>query len=203
MQRRHGWAVVTLALILGCISAACSNGSATVPPASIAPVVSDLPILPSDALPGYVVHASGLDAATLAADALDPASLGVVLTGAGFETGIERRFTARWKPVTEVVARALRFASADGATAYLTWLRTHGADVLGSQAQASDPPSLTDAIAFTHAPCTSCAKDTIQYFAAWTHGRYALTLLVGGPRAGRSTATPLAEELDARVSDGG
>jgi hypothetical protein len=203
VQPRHGWAVVTLALILGCISAACSKDSATVPPASIPSAGSDLPILPSDALPGYVVHASGLDAAALAADALDPASLDVVLTGAGFETGIERRFTARWKPITEVVARALRFASADGATAYLTWLGAHGADVLGSQAQASDPPSLTDAIAFTHAPCTSCAKDTIQYFAAWTHGRYALTLLVGGPRAGRSTATPLAEELDARVSDGG
>jgi hypothetical protein len=203
VQRRHGWAVVTLALILGCISVGCSKGSATVPPASFAPDGSDLPILPSDALPGYVVHASGLDAATLAADALDPASLDVVLTGAGFETGIERRFTARWKPVTEVVARALRFTSAEGATAYLTWLRAHGADVLGSQAQASDPPSLTDAIAFTHAPCASCAKDTVQYFAAWTHGRYALTLLVGGPRAGRSTATPLAEELDAGVSDGG
>jgi hypothetical protein len=203
VQRRYGWAVVTAALILGCISAACSKDPATVPPASGASAGSDLPILPSDALPGYVVHASGLDAATLAADALDPASLDVVLTGAGFETGSERRFTARWKPVTEVVARSLRFASAEGATAYLTWLRAHGADVLGSQAQPSDPPSLTDAIAFTHAPCTSCAKDTIQYFAAWTHGRFALTLLVGGPRAGRSTATPLAEELDARVSDGG
>ena len=115
VQRRHGWAVVTLALILGCISAGCSNDSVTGPPASVASAGSDLPILPSDALPGYVVHASGLDAATLAADALDPASLDVVLTGAGFETGIERRFTARWKPVTEVVARALRFASADGA----------------------------------------------------------------------------------------
>lgn len=203
MQRRHGWAVVTLALTLGCISAGCSKDSATVPPPSVASAGSDLPILPLDALPGYVVRASGLDAATLDADALDPASLDAVLTGAGFETGIERRFTARWKPVTEVVARALRFASADGATAYLTWLRAHGADVLGSQARASDPPSLTDALAFTHAPCTSCAKDTFQYFAAWTHGRYALTLLVGGPRAGRSTATPLAEELDARVSDGG
>ena len=203
MQRRHGWSVVTLALILGCVSAGCSKDSATAPSASIASAGSDLPILPSDALPGYIVHASGLDAATLAADALDPASLDGVLTGAGFETGIERRFTARWRPVTEVVARALRFASADGATAYLTWLRAHGADVLGSQARASDPPSLTDAIAFTHAPCTSCTKDTFQYFAAWTHGRYALTLLVGGPRAGRSTATPLAEELDARVSDGG
>jgi hypothetical protein len=203
VQRRHGWTVVTLALILGCASVGCSKVSATAPPASTGSAGADLPILPSDALPGYVVHASGIDAATLAADALDPASLDDVLTGAGFETGIERRFTARWKPLTEVVARALRFASADGATAYLTWLRGHGADVLGSQAQASDPPSLTDAIAFTHAPCTSCAKDTIQYFAAWTHGPYALTLLVGGPRAGRSTATPLAEELDARVSDGG
>lgn len=202
MQRRHGWTVVSLALILGCVSVGCSRVSATGPPASVAPSGSDLPILPSDALPGYVVHASGIDAATLAADALDPASLDDVLIGAGFETGIERRFTARWKPLTEVVARALRFASPDGANAYLAWLGAHGADVLGSQTQASDAPSLSDAIAFTHAPCTSCTKDTVQYFAAWTHGRYALTLLVGGPRAGRSTATPLAQELDARVSDG-
>jgi hypothetical protein len=203
VQRRHGWAVVALALVASCASGGGGSTSGTVPPASGGSAASDLPILPADALPGYVVHVSDLDAATLSADALDPASLDVVLAGAGFETGIERRFTARWKPVTEVVARALRFASADGASAYLAWLRTHGADVLGSQAQVSDPPSLADAIAFTHAPCTSCTKDTGQYFAAWTHGRYALTLMIGGPRAGRSTATPLAEELDARVSDGG
>jgi hypothetical protein len=203
VQRRHGWAVVALALAVSGASMGCSSTGAAVPPASGGSAGSDLPTLPLDALPGYVVHASPVDEATLAADALDPGSLDAVLTAAGFETGIERRFTARWKPVTEVVARALRFASADGAIAYLAWLRTHAADVLGSQTQISDPPSLADAIAFTHAPCTSCTKDTAQYFAAWTHGRYALTLQVGGPRAGRSTATPLAEELDARVSDGG
>ncbi|MDP9302562.1 MAG: hypothetical protein M3P43_16965 [Actinomycetota bacterium] len=202
MRRRHGWAVVALALVASCASGG-GNPSGTVPPASGGSAASDLPILPADALPGYVVHVADLDAATLSADALDPSSLDVVLAGAGFETGIERRFTARWKPVTEVVVRALRFASPDGASTYLAWLRTHAADVLGSQTQVSDPPSFADAIAFTHAPCTSCTKDTFQYFAAWTHGQYALTLLVGGPRAGRSTATPLAEELDARVSDDG
>jgi hypothetical protein len=203
VQWRLGWAVVALALVTSCASGAGASTSGTVPSASGGSAVSDLPILPANALPGYVVHVSDLDAATLSADALDPASFDIVLTGAGFETGIERRFTARWKPVTEVVARALRFASADGASAYLAWLRTHGADVLGSQTQASDPPSIADAIAFTHAPCTSCTKDTVQYFAAWTNGVYALTLLVGGPRAGPSTAAPLAEELDARVSSAG
>jgi len=202
VQRTHGWAVVALALVTSCASGAGASTSGTVL-SSGGSAVPDLPILPADALPGYVVHVSALDVSTLSADALDPASFDLVLTGAGFETGIERRFTARWKPVTEVVARALRFGSAEGAGAYLAWLRTHGADVLGSQTQASDPPSLADAIAFTHAPCTSCTKDTVQYFAAWTHGVYALTLLVGGPRAGPSTAAPLAAELDARVSDAG
>ena len=196
--------VVALALVAGlAASAGCSSTSGAAQPSSAGSAGSALPILPSDALPGYVVHASDVDASTLTADALDPASLDVVLADAGFETGVERRFTARWKPITEVVARALRFGSADGATAYLAWLGAHGADVLGSQTQVSSPPSLADAIAFAHAPCTSCTKDTLQYFAAWTHGRYALTLLVGGPRAGRSTAAPLAEELDARVGDGG
>jgi len=154
-------------------------------------------------MPGYVVRDSPLDAATVSTDALDPPTLGSVLSGAGFEAGTERRFTAPRKPLTLVVARVLLFRSADGAGAYLAWVRNHGTDLLGSQAQVTGPLDLPGAIAFSHDSCDFCAKDTFEYFAAWTHGPYALTLLVGGPRAGRPAATPLAEELDARVKKGG
>jgi len=159
-----------------------------------------LPGLPAASLPGYVIDVTRLDIAALSTDALDPPSLEALLAGAGFEAGAQRRFTARGKRLTEVVARVLRFRSADGAGAYLAWLRAHGADLLGARARAADPPRFPNAIAYSHGPSGCCTKDTFQYFAAWTRGSYALTLLVGGPGAGRQSAVPLAEELDARVS---
>ena len=168
-------------------------------PVSQAP--SDLPGLSPGALPGYVVRVTALDTAALSTDALDPPSLAALLAGAGFEDGKEVRFTARRERLTLVVARVLGFRSGDGAVTYLGWLRTHGADLLGSQTQLTDPPNLPGAIAFSHEPCDSCTKDTFWYFAAWTRGPYALTLRIGGPHAGRSTAAPLAEELDARVRE--
>ena len=146
-----------------------------------------------------MIHVAQLDPATLSTDALDPSSLETVLTGAGFEAGTERRFTARGKRITEVVARVVRFRSAEGAGAYLAWLGMHGADLLGSRTRATDPPDLPSAIAFAHGLSGCCTKDTFQYFAAWARGAYVLTLRVGGPGAGLRSAAPLAKALDAQV----
>jgi hypothetical protein len=199
VRRRHGWTAIVMAVLVGCATGASSNSSGDIPTRGDGSIARDIPTLPRSALPGYVIHVTGLDATTMSVDALDPSSLVALLGGAGFQGGIEQRFTARWKPLTEVEARVLRFGDDDGAHAYVTWLGTHGVDMLGSATEASDPPALPGAIAFSHGPCGSCTKDPVQYLAAWTHGRYALTLLVGGPRAGRGAATPLAEELDARI----
>ncbi len=205
MRGRATWMVLGLVLVAACASGGGYGQGSSGPsasPTSDGSTGTALPGLPADTLPGYVFNATRLDTATLSTDALDPASLESLLTGAGFETGTERRFTARDKRLTEVVARVLLFRSADGAVAYLAWLRTHGADLLGSHTREADPPSFPGAIAFSHGPSGCCTKDTFQYFAAWTRGPYALTLRVGGPDAGRRSAVPLAEELDARASKG-
>jgi hypothetical protein len=126
-----------------------------------------------------------------------------VLTGAGFEVGREGTFTRRRKGITIVISRVLRFESAAGASGYLDWLRTHPVDLLGSTTEVSDPPDLPEAIAFSHPPCASCAKDTYWYFVAWTRGAYAVTLRAGGPHAGLAATAPLAKALDASVRKGG
>ena len=168
--------------------------------ATPAPGVLALPGPPVDLLPGYVVHRDGVDVQELSLDALDPPALETLLVDAGFEAGAERRFTARRKRLTEVVARVLRFAERGGAQAYLGWLEGHGADLLGSETKVSVAPAVAaGGVAFRHGVCGGCTKDTLQYFVAWTHGRFVITLRVGGPAAGRRAAAPLAAILDARV----
>lgn len=196
MRGRVRWAALGLVA-----AAACASGGARaqVSPTGNPSTPMDLPSLPSRTLPGYVIHVAQLDPAKLSTDALDPPSLEAVLTGAGFEAGTEKRFTARGKRVTQVVARVVRFRSAEGASTYLAWLGMHGADLMGSSTRATDPPDLPSAIAFSHGLSGCCTKDTLQYFAAWARGPYVLTLRVGGPGAALRSATPLAEALDAQV----
>jgi len=206
VKRRWRWVACGLLIAVACGSEASIPVSPAAPSSGSTPVAAvpgDLTQLPATMLKGYVVHATRLDASTISVDALDPSAFAAVLSGAGFQGGAERRFTARGKAVTEVVTRVLLFSSSDGPVAYLGWLETHAPDVLGSQTQPADPPGVTGAIAFTHAPCGSCAKDTFQYFAAWTHGSYALTITVGGPAAGLQSADPIARALDDRVAKDG
>jgi hypothetical protein len=202
--RVHGIVAGALVLLVGCAPMAGDAPAPSASGASDLPAASALPGLPDDTLPGYVVHRTGLDAAILARDALAPAELEALLREAGFEDGIEGRFTARRRRLTEVVARVLRFGDAGGASAYLAWFATHGEDLLGSQTQPAEAPgSLDGGVAFSHGVCDGCTKDTFQYVVAWTRGSYAITLRVGGPAAGPRTAEPLAAVLDEQVAAGG
>lgn len=205
MQRCIRWAAVTIVLLTACSTgdaerSAAPGGSPTSPDPALS---THVPLLPATAMHGYVTRMTSIDAAGLAGEALDAPALASVLTEAGFEGGFERRFTARARPLTEVQARVLRFGSADGAVAYVAWFASHGADLLGSQAQTTEPPDVPGAVAFRHGVSGCCTKDTFQYIAAWTHGPYAMTLLVAGPDAGRRSASPLADELDALVRKDG
>jgi hypothetical protein len=192
--------LVTLGLVAAVACASAGGRVATGPsaPASDGSVAS-LPGLPAGILPGYVIHVTQLTSAALSTDSLDPSSLDVLLSQAGLQAGTQTRFTARGKRLTEVVARVLRFGSAAGADAYLVWLRAHAVDLLGSRTRGATPPGFPGAIAIRHGPSGCCTKDTFQYFAAWTRGGYAFTLLIGGPAAGPRTATPLAHKLDASL----
>jgi hypothetical protein len=197
VRGRQAWVVVLLVMLAG-----CGASATTVPPGASTSSVSGagtLPMLPRDALTGYVVRSQALDANSIAVDTADPSAVQAILSTTGFQTGVERRFTAHWRPLTEVSARVLRFGDPSGAKAYLTWLRANSGELLGPDAQISAPPKLPGAVAFVHRPCDGCTKDPLQYVSAWTRGPYALILLLGGAHAGRAAATPLARELDARV----
>ncbi len=191
-------------LLIGCAPSTGDPSSEPLDDASSASQATGLPGLPDGTLPGYVVHRTDLDAEVLARDALAPAELETILDDAGFEAGLERRFTARRRRLTEVVARVLRFGDADGAAAYLAWFAAHGEDLLGSQTEPSEAPNaVDDGVAFSHGICDGCTKDTFQYVVAWTRGSYVVTLRVGGPAAGPRTASPLAAILDDQVTAGG
>jgi hypothetical protein len=191
------WGAIGLVLFVACGGARAELSPTGSPSPPQTPI--SLPNLPTGLLPGYVVHDTSLDAASLSTDALDPASLSTVLAAAGFELGIERRFTARGKSLTEVVSRVLRFGSSEGARSYVAWIRGHGADLLGSRTKAADGPGISGAVAFFHGVSGCCTKDTFQYFAAWSRGPFVATLRVGGPHAGVRAATPLARALAARL----
>ena len=152
---------------------------------------------------GYVTRLTPIDVTSLAAEALDAPALASVLTGAGFEGGVERRFTARARPLTEVDAASCGSAPPKAPPRTSLGSRRTARDLLGSRTQPTDPPSVPGAVAFRHGVSGCCTKDTFQYVAAWTRGPYAMTLRVGGPAAGRRSASPLAEELDARVRKDG
>jgi hypothetical protein len=194
------WVTPALLLAVSCAGGARSTSQTLVssPTRSAAAQVA-LPNLPASVLPGYVVHDTSLDAAALSTDALDPASLSAVLSEAGFDLGIERRFTARGKALTEVVTRVLHFRSPRGARSYLAWIRGHGDDLLGSRTKSAQGPGVPGAVAFFHGVSGCCTKDTFQYLAAWSRGTYVDTLRIGGPHAGVRSAAPLAQALDARL----
>ncbi|HEY7401486.1 MAG TPA: hypothetical protein VH989_11410 [Actinomycetota bacterium] len=203
MRGSSRWAALALILLAACASHVDTSGPQASSGSIAGPDGAGLPGLSRSILPGYVVHVSTLDATALSADALDPPSLVELLKNAGFEVGREGTFSSRGKALTIVITRVLRFDEPAGAAGYLDWLRSHPADLLGSTTEVSDPPPIPAAIAFAHAPCASCSKDTYWYFAAWTRGPYAVTLRAAGPHAGLAAATPLARALDASVRKDG
>ena len=115
------------------------------------------------------------------------------LPSAGFEGGVERRFTARARPLTEVVAPGPEVRLRGGRHRVRRVVRVARPRPPRTRRRSrADPPDVPGAVAFRHGVSGCCTKDTFQYIAAWTRGPYAITLLVGGPDAGRRSASPLA-----------
>jgi hypothetical protein len=177
------------ALALGVVLAGCGGDERR--------SASALQTLPPDALPELTSRTRSLDAEALAADALDPAALADLLAQAGFETGREREFSGKTKTFDHVVARVLRFASADGADAYLDWLRRHGNDILGRAAPAKLAPPGDSGVAFMLVRCGTCKKELPTFLAGWRRGDVVLSLLAAGSGANPNRFDDLAHDFDA------
>jgi hypothetical protein len=179
--------LLVLAVVLGLAAAACgSDGGPPPPPATLG----------AAALPELDSTARTLDAAAVAFDAFDMASLEELLAEAGFETGSEREFSGKTKTFDHVVARTLVFESADGALAYLDWLRRHGDDVLGRAIPATVASPGEDSVAFELERCGTCKKELPTFLAGWRRKETVLTLLAAGSGANQARFTALVREHD-------
>jgi len=165
---------LALVLVLGTI--ACGSEDADAP--SAAPAT-----LGAAALPELDSSLRTLDAAAVAFDALEPASLRELLTQSGYRTGSEREFSGKTDTFDHVVARTLVFESPDGALAYLGWLRGHGDDVLGRAVPAKITSPGDGGVAFALEQCGTCKKELPTFLAGWRRGESVLTLLAAGSGA--------------------
>lgn len=155
--------------------------------------------VPVDALPGEAGDAVPLDAATVAADAIDFAGLETLLGEAGFVGGSQRTFAQLDGGRRRALARILVFDHAEGARGYLGWLEDHVAEVIGD-AQPLETPNLPGAgFSAVSEPNACCPNSTRVFFAAWSDGATVLTLEVGGDGVRPERVGELASMLDDAV----
>jgi len=178
--------VVLAALAVAFLAAACGAKEERAAP----------PTLPAGSLPELSSSARTLDAESLAADALRPAALAGLLAEAGYETGREREFSGKTRIFDRVVARSLRFESAEGAEAYLGWLRRHGKDFLGRAVPAKVSVPGESGVAFALLRCGTCKKELPTFLAGWRRGELVLSLLAAGSGANAERFGALARDLD-------
>jgi hypothetical protein len=177
--------LLAVAVVLG--AAACGSGDDPPPAPST---------LGASALPQLDSRARTLDAAAVAFDALQPASLQQLLSSSGYETGREREFSGKTKTFDHVVARTLVFESQDGALAYLDWLRGHGDDVLGKAVPAKVAAPGDSGVAFALKRCGNCKKELPTFLAGWRRGDTVLTLLAAGSGANPARFSALVRQHD-------
>lgn len=196
-QRPFGVAM-SLALL---VTASCaSEAPARNDTAPLAPaVVAALDPIPADALPGRPSKVVELDAAGLAADSIDTASLETLLEDAGFVAGTERRFSETADGRRRVTARVLAFATAEGAERYIAWLESHVAELIGDAEVIQDSRTPAGGAVFVHEPSGCCHLETRLFLGAWQHDATVLSLKVGGQSVGLAMVLRFVSMLDAAV----
>ena len=177
-------------LAAGLLVLAACGGAAEEPPP---------PTLPADALPKLSSEARRLDRSALAADALRPGDLSRFLREAGYVEGVEREFFGRSDTFDRVVARGLRFEDAEGADAYLRWVRAHGRDLVGPTELRRPLDLGSSPVLLALVPCATCKKELPTYLAAWRRGEVVFSLLASGRGVNRERFAALAGELDDRM----
>jgi hypothetical protein len=178
----RGWSRGALAVAASLALSACASNVA-------------VPTVPGDALPGHAASVIGLDAARVASDAVHPQELESVLGDAGFLGGRERTFSDPGPPPHRVQARVMQFGDVEGATAYLTWLRGHAAELIGD-VEPQTAPDLLEAFLVHTLPNACCPKNVPIFLTAWRRGAAVLSLEVAGAAVSRQDVLELAPAFD-------
>ena len=157
------------------------------------------PTLPRGALPELSSERRELDRDALAEDALAPRRLSGLLDDAGYVGGVEREFFGHGETFDRVVARGLRFGSAEGADRYLGWIRANPDDLLGDAEAERELGLGSSGVLLRLVPCGTCKKELPTYLAAWRRHGVVLSLLASGRGVNRERFAKLARKLDARM----
>jgi hypothetical protein len=140
------------------------------------------PPTPPDPLPTVPTEVRTLDADDVARDAIDGPGLLQLLEQERFEGAAERTGSDRPGGIHRLAVRVLVFGEPDGAERYLTWLRSHVADVIGDAERLSDLELRVGTVPlFRHTPGDCCPKATVAYLTAWRQDATVTSLEMAGP----------------------
>ncbi len=130
MRARLGGSAVTLLLLLsGCAGSSPTSAADSTTAGSSA--AEPLPTLPARAVPYLASSLKPLTAASLVREAQSPA-LATDLRVWGFQAASERYFQGESRRLQVVDSRTLRFRSRSGASAFVTFARSHLGAYLGT-----------------------------------------------------------------------
>lgn len=182
LSRTLGTLVLGIALGAASCAGAATEPSSTVPPPS-GSVAERAPLLPASALPRMTSVVSPADLGLIAAEVTHPDELSAVLREAGFVGARQRSFSGGSGAFTRVVARGMRFESAAGARAYVSWLSERASTEIVTAERISPAAIDDDVVVFHHRPDGCCHNDVPVFLAGWTSGSSVLYLHAGGRRA--------------------
>lgn len=130
----------------------------------------------------------------VAAEAVDVEALSDILDVAGFQTGVRRAYAGDGRAIRRVEVGVLSFESNEGASAYLTWLRSNVADLIG-EVRNPDKILFRDVPLVVHRPDGCCPREPAVAFAAWSRGPHVVRVLVAGAAADGRKAVRLVREV--------
>jgi len=180
-------------LFLALVAAACASSNSVVVP-SAAPNASvgvSIPTLPLGHMHVTDTTKTGEQASI---DATDPQAMKTVLDGAGLTGVQERVYTGGRGSYSRVVVRAWAFTDAQGAGAFVDWLRTNATHSVIGEAKPVPGTEL-----FVHEPSGCCHEETPVYLGAWQKGDVVWTVVASGPRIQTPPVVALVRQIEREV----
>jgi hypothetical protein len=155
---------------------ACSGASQLTADHSFPPS----PAVPAIHISGLRARDDALDIDVVSNEAEHPEVLMEELQSAGFIGGSERALTGRRGVFSRVIVRGWSFWTEGGAAAFLSWLGTDAAELIGDARTVSGtPPGVTLSL---HTPSGCCHEEVPIYLAAWQRGATVWTVRASGTR---------------------
>jgi hypothetical protein len=187
-----------LATTLVMVAVACGAVTDT-SPSTVDPSVAVS--MPSPRLPGlHRTPGTGvLSSEEASLDAEHPGPMQALLDGAGFLGATEETYSGSPSTFSRVVIRGWRFASADGAGAFLDWLRVNGTHELIGEAVPMSSDALGSVSLFVHEPSGCCHEEVPIYLAAWQRGATVWTIRASGPHIHTPPVLALISKVEQEV----